>query len=109
MDAAQLLDQDLVGEQADPGHQGAEGDGRGRRHQGAQQGARGQRRSAGLTHGPQVVEAEDAVDAELLGPPGGGQCGVGLVAELREGDADLHAVVRGATGPPGDGRLPTGS
>ena len=41
-----------------------------------------------------MVEAEDAVDAELLGLQGGRQRRVGLVAELRERDTDLHGSIR---------------
>ena len=86
--AAQDLDQDLVGQQTDPGDQGAEGDRRGRRGQRAEQRARREGRAPGLADRPQVVEAEDAVDPQGLGPPGGGEGGVGVVPELRKGDAD---------------------
>ena len=58
-------------------------------------GAGRQRGPVGLAHGPQVVEAEDAVDAQGLGPAGGLEGRVGLVAELGKGDADLHGPAPG--------------
>ncbi len=87
------VEQDLVGQQADAGHQRAQVDRRRGGGQGAEERARGEGRAARLAHGPQVVEDEDAVDAEGLGPSGGRQGGVRLVTELREGDADLHRPV----------------
>ena len=55
-------------------------------------GADGEGRPVRAAHGPQVVEAEHPVEPEVLGPAGRLQGRAGLVAELREGDPDLHAV-----------------
>ena len=57
-----------------------------------EQRARGQRGPVGPADRPQMVEAEHPVEPELFGSSGGLEGGVGLVAELREGDADLHGV-----------------
>ena len=51
----------------------------------------GEYRSVGLAQRPEMVEAEDPVEAQSFRPAGGGQNAVGLVTELGEGDAYVHA------------------
>src|SRR5205807_6506241 len=54
-----------------------------------------------LPDGPQVVEDEDPVQAQLLRPEGGDDGGLGVLLELGQSDADLHGLKGRGAWPPG--------
>ena len=58
----------------------------------AEQGRQGDGRAIPLADGPQVIEAEQGVEAELFGPDGCSQDDGRVVDELGKGDADLQLV-----------------
>ena len=92
LQAGEGVNQHRVGDQADPGHQGADVHGGRRGRHRAEQWWHGDGRALPSADGPQMIEAEQAVQTELLGPDGRGQRGGRVVDELGKGDADPQLV-----------------